>query len=66
VKQNIRLPVVLPKAVNEPRFGTPSPIGMNWRVSIVALSFNRKALGPVLGGRESKSDSEIKLNPLPT
>src|ERR1700746_3092365 len=33
---------------------------------MVALSFSRKALGPVLGGLESKSGSEIRLNPLPT
>src|ERR1700745_460679 len=33
---------------------------------MVALSFSRKALGPVLGGLESKSGSEIRLNRLPT
>src|SRR5579863_9876069 len=42
------------------------PMGVNWRVSLVAFSFRRKGLGPVLGGVESKSGNEIRLKPPPT
>src|ERR1017187_3386804 len=59
-------PVWLLGAETTPRFGTAPPIGVNCRVSIVAFSFSLKSFGPVPGGTEEKSGSEMRLKPVPT